>query len=118
MSAILKKQSKSPFPALHVKRRNEPVATDTVYSDTTTLDNDCKHTQIFVGNNTMFTDIYGMKTDSQFVNTLEGCIRDRGAMSQLISDSDVIRALCIGDWQSGPHHQHQNPAERRYQTVK
>ena len=72
----------------------------------------------------MFTDVYGMKTDSQFINTLEDCIRDRGAMTQLISDSaqveiskrvlDVLRALCIGDWQSEPHQQHKNPAERQY----
>ena len=56
----------------------------------------------------MFTYLYGMKTDSQFVNTLEDCICDRGAMSQLISDSvqveiskrvlDILRAMCIGDW--------------------
>jgi hypothetical protein len=49
-------------------------------------------------------------------------------MSQLISDSaqveiskrvlDVFQALCIGDWHSGPHQQHQTQAERRYQTVK
>ena len=124
MSAILKKHYKSPFPALNVTRRDEPVATDIVYSNTPAIDNGCKQAQIFVGTKTMFTDVYGMKTDSQFVNTLEDCIRDRGAMSQLISDSaqveiskrvlDVLRALCIGDWHSEPHQQHQNPAERRY----
>ena len=47
-------------------------------------------------------------TDSQFMNILEDYIRDRGAMSQLISDSAqveisklvlyILRALCIGDW--------------------
>ena len=76
----------------------------------------------------MFSDVYGMKTDSQFVNTLEDCIRERGAMSQLVSDCaqvetskrvlELIRALCISNWSSEPHQQHQNPAERRYQTVK
>ena len=49
-------------------------------------------------------------------------------MSKLISDCaqvelskrvlDVIRSLCISSWQSEPHQQHQNPAERRFQTVK
>jgi hypothetical protein len=34
MSTYLKKRYKSPYPALNVHRRNEPVATDTVYSDT------------------------------------------------------------------------------------
>jgi hypothetical protein len=35
---ILKKHYKSPFPALNVKRRDEPVATDTVFSDTPAID--------------------------------------------------------------------------------
>jgi hypothetical protein len=49
-------------------------------------------------------------------------------MSRLISDRaqaeiskrvlDILRAYMIDDWQSEPHHQHQNPAERRYQTIK
>jgi hypothetical protein len=30
----------------------------------------------------------------------------------------VTRAFCINNWQSEPHQQHQNPAERRYQTIK
>ena len=69
-----------------------------------------------------------MKTDTEFVNTLEDVIRKRGAMDKLISDSawsetskrvlDLLRAYCIDDWQSEPHHQHQNFAERRYQTTK
>ena len=49
-------------------------------------------------------------------------------MTQLVSDSakvetskrvlELIRALCISNWNSEPHQQQQNPAERRYQTVK
>ena len=49
-------------------------------------------------------------------------------MTKLISNSaqveisnkvqDVLRNLMISDWQSEPHQQHQNPAERRYQVVK
>ena len=35
-------------------------------------------------------DVYGIKTDSQFVNTLEDCICDWGVMSQLISDSTYV----------------------------
>jgi Reverse transcriptase (RNA-dependent DNA polymerase) len=69
-----------------------------------------------------------MKTDKQFVNTLEDIIRRRGAPTKLVSDSaqveisnkvhDILRSLCIDDWQSEPYQQQQNPAERRYQTVK
>ena len=128
ISTILKKHYKSPYPALNVHRRDEPVATDTVYSDTPAIDDGSKSAQFFVGTSTMFNDVYGMKTDSQFVNTLEDNIRERGAMSKLVSDCaqvelsnrvlDVLRALCISNWQSEPHQQHQNPAERRFQTVK
>ena len=39
MATMLKKHCKSPFPALNVSRRNEPVATDTVYSDTPAINN-------------------------------------------------------------------------------
>ena len=49
-------------------------------------------------------------------------------MTKLISDraqveisqkvQDILRHLIIGDWQSEPHQQHQNFAERRYQDVK
>jgi hypothetical protein len=31
---------------------------------------------------------------------------------------DILRTLIIDDWQSEPYHEHQNPAERRYQTIK
>ena len=125
---ILQKHYKSPFPALNVKRRDEPVATDTVYSDVPAIDGGETCAQIFVGTETFVTDVYGMKTEKQFVNTLEDNIRERGAMSRLLSDRaqveissrvvGILRALHIGQWQSEPHQQHQNPCERRYQTLK
>jgi hypothetical protein len=125
---ILKKHYKSPFPALNVQRRDEPVATDTVFSDTPAIDGGETCAQIFVGTETLVTDVYGMKTEKQFVNTLEDNIRERGAMSRLLSDRaqveisarvvGILRALHIGQWQSEPHQQHQNPCERRYQTLK
>jgi len=69
-----------------------------------------------------------MKTDRQFVNTLEDIIRDRGAPSRLLSNHaltirsnrvlDILRALYIGHWTSKPHRQNQNTMERRYQTAK
>ena len=38
----------------------------------------------------MFTDIYDIKTDNQFCNTLEDYIRERGAISELISRSTKV----------------------------
>ena len=118
-STVLKKHFKSPFPALNVQRRDEPVATDTVFSDTPAIDGGETCAQIYVGTDTLVTDVYGMKNEKQFVNTLEDNVRERGAMSRLLSDRaqveissrvvGVLRALHIGQWQSEPHQQHQNP---------
>ena len=124
----LRNTFKTPFPACNVLRRNEPVATDTVFSDVPAVDGGETCAQIYVGRNTLVTDVYGMKSEKQFVNTLEDNIRKRGAMDKLISDraqvevgkrcNDILRAYCIDDWQSEPGYQHQNFAERRYNTVK
>jgi hypothetical protein len=55
----------------HVKRLNEPVATDTVSSDTPAVDCGVASAQIFVGSESLVADVYGLKTDKEFVNTLE-----------------------------------------------
>jgi hypothetical protein len=124
----MRKHYKSRFPAFNVIRRSEPVATDTIYADTPAIDNGSKCAQIFVGRDTLVTDIYGMKTDKEFVHTLEDNIRIRGAMSHLVSDralaeislkvKDILRAYHINDRQSKPHHQRQNFAERHYGKIK
>ena len=74
-STMLCDTYKMPFPACNVPRCNEPVATDTVYSDVPAVDGGQMSAQIFVGCNTLVTDAYGMKTDKQFVNMLEDNIR-------------------------------------------
>ena len=128
MSDWLRNFFRSPYPAMNVHRRNEPVATDTFYSDVPAVDDGSTSAQLFFGTKSTVTDVYGMKTDKQFVNTLEDNIRERGAMDSLLSDSaqteiskkvmTVLRNLFIRCWQSEPYKQQQNPAERRFQTVK
>jgi hypothetical protein len=69
-----------------------------------------------------------MKSESQFVNTLENNICHHGAPTKLINDcaqeeisnkvKDILHALHILDWQSEPHQQHQNPCKCCYQTIK
>jgi hypothetical protein len=98
---ILKKHYKSPFPVLNVQRRDEPVATDTVYSDTPAIDRGETCAQILVGTETMVTDVYGMKTDKQFVNTLEDNIRERGAMYRLLSNRAQVEI--VKPWLSTTH---------------
>jgi len=129
MSNLLRKTFQSPNPAVNVPRRDEPVATDTIFSDVAAIDSGCRCAQLFMGTNSHVVDAYGMKhSDKEFINTLEDNIRSRGAMNKLISDraksetskkvKDILRSLFIQDWQSEPHHQHQNPVERKIQDVK
>ena len=104
-STMLKKNFKSPFLAFNVKCWHEPVATNTIYSNIPAIYDSSTSAQIFVGAETLVTDIYGMKNDKEFINTLEDNIRKRGAMDKLISDRaqveiskrvhDILKALFI-----------------------
>jgi uncharacterized protein YllA (UPF0747 family) len=99
-----------------------------VYSDVPAISNGSFAAVLFVGIDSQVTDFYGIKTDKQFVNTLEYTIIQLGAPHKLISDSaqviirnkvkDILRTLCISHCRSELHQQHQNAAERRYQTIK
>jgi len=71
MSVHLQRHFKSPFPALNINRRDKPVATDTVYADTLGIEHGHKAAQFFVGTISLISDIYGVKTDAQFLQTLQ-----------------------------------------------
>ena len=124
----MKKHLKYRNPALNIPRRHEPVATDTVFSDTPAVDSGVKQAQVFVGRATLVADAYPMNSGKQFVNTLDDNIKRRGAMDKLLSDSakteisnrvmDIVRAYHISNWHSEPYHQNQTPAEWRYRTIK
>ena len=86
-SSFLKKTYCSPFTDFNVKRISEPVATDTMRSDTSDVDDSSTCAHIFVGTKTLVTDFYRIKTDKQFVKTLEDTISKRGATGKIISDS-------------------------------
>jgi hypothetical protein len=104
------------------------VACDIVCSDVPAIYDGSTAAVSFVGVTTQVTDVYGIKNDRQFVNMLEENIIQHGAPHKLISDRgqalvsnkvvDILRTFFIKNWQSEPHQQHQNPAERRYQTIK
>ena len=103
----MKKHLKSRNPAHNVQRKHEAVAPDTVYSDTPAVDSGVKQTQLFVGKESLISDIYAMTSGNQFVNTLEDNIHRCSAMDKLISDSakteisdkvkDILRAYNISD---------------------
>jgi hypothetical protein len=104
-----------------VKQGHEPVATDTVFSDMPAVDCGVTAAQLFVGRESLVADVYGLKTDKEFVNTLEDNFRERGAMDKLISDCDkaemskhvkqILRALVMSAWYSEAYHENQNFAE-------
>jgi septum formation inhibitor MinC len=89
---------------------DEPVATDTIYSDTPAIDCGFTSAQLFVGTKTHTADVCPIKSDKQFVNTLLDNITQRGAPNKLISDraqvqiservKQVLRPLHISTWQS------------------
>jgi hypothetical protein len=119
----------SPYPALNVMQRNEPVAMDTIYAGMPAIGTGGqKMAQLFVGRISCVADIMGMHNEAQFINTLEDVICKRGAMDKLISNSaqvkisnqvkDVLRAMIIDDWQSEPNYQHQNFAEHVWKFIK
>ena len=115
----MKRHLKSRNPALNISRRHQPVATDTIFSDTPAVDSGVKQTQVFVY--TLVADAYPMKSRKQFINTPEDNVRRRGAMDKLLSDSAKtkisnkvmynLRAYHISNWHSEPYHWNQNPAE-------
>ena len=47
---------------MNVPRRHEPVATDTIFSDTPAVDSDLKQAQVFVGRDSLVADVYPMKS--------------------------------------------------------
>ena len=53
----MKRHLKSRNPALNVPRRHEAVATETVYSDTPAVDNGVKQAQLFVGKESLVSEL-------------------------------------------------------------
>ena len=124
----MKKHLKSRNPALNVPCRHDAVAPGTIYSDTPAVDSGAKQAQLFVGKESLVSDIYPMRSGKQVVNTSEDNIHRHRVMDKLISDSakneishkvkNILRAYIINDWQSEPYDQNQNPAKWRYRTIK
>ena len=82
VSTLLKKTFKSPYPACNVYPCQEPIATDTIFSDTLAIDCGCKVVQIYVGTESMVTNVFGMTTSKKFINIFQKIIRIRGAPTE------------------------------------
>ena len=51
---------------MNVPRRHEPVATDTIFSDTPAVDSGVEQAQVLVGRDSLVADVYPMKSGKQF----------------------------------------------------
>ena len=67
---------------------NKHVSTDTIYYDTPAIDGGSTYIQLFVCTKSLVLNLYGMKTDKHFFNTLEDNIRAEESISTLISNWD------------------------------
>jgi hypothetical protein len=76
VSDTLKQHWRSCFPACNVKRRNQAVATDTIFSDIQAVDCGVTCGQLFVGCQLLVADVFVLKTNKEFLNTLENNIRE------------------------------------------
>ena len=124
------KRHKAPNPALNVPRRNEPVATDTIYGPgCPAVDNGSTAAQFFVGRKSGFCAVEGLgKSDRKYPAALMNHIRRYGAMDQIVSDNaraeiskrvqHILNELQIKDWTSEPHNKNQNFAERVWRDAK
>ena len=111
----MRKHFKSRFPAFDIPKRSEEVATDTIFSDTPAIDSSVTIAQSIVGKRTLVTDVYPLKSQKQFVNTLEDTIRFGPAVTKLISDyakveiSNKVKDICgmyhSSSCNSEPYHQ-------------
>jgi hypothetical protein len=119
----------APNPVLSIPRRNEPVATDTLYGSVPAVDDGSTAAQFFIGRRSHYRSVFAMgHTDKEFSTALMDVIRKYGAMDELISDNaraqisektkDILRTFNIDDRQSEPHVGNQNFAERGWKDTK
>ena len=92
-SSVTKKSFLFPFPAFNMKLRSETVATDTVHCDTPAIENCSARAKMFVGAKNILTNVRGMNSYEQFVNSLEDNTRKRGAMEKLASESTLFEII-------------------------
>ena len=120
----MRRHFKSRFPGANVPRREETVATDTIFSDTPALDDGipghggCTMMQFFCGCTSEFLAGFPMSSETQIYKTVQDFIRYYGAPRNLFSDNakaeiatkvqDILRHYCIGHYRSEPHQQNQN----------
>ena len=123
------KRHKAPYPALNVMRRNEPVATDTIYGPAPCVRTGATAAQLFVGRKSGYIHLIPIgDSDKQFPKALYEVIRQSGAMDILISDNaaalmseqvqQLTRTLQIKFKTIEPYNKNQSFSERTWQNTK
>lgn len=118
----LQRTMASPNPILNIPRRQEDVATDSIYSNTPAIDDGSTAAQFFIGTTSKYRSLRPCgNSDGQFTETLMDEIRTMGAMNRIISDKakaqvsqtaiDIMRTFAIDDWHSETGKPQQNHAE-------
>jgi hypothetical protein len=116
----LRQHFKSRFPAANVGRLNEVVATDTYFSDTAALDvgllghGGKTMGQLFCGCQSLITDVYPMRRESNNSDTVKDFIRQNDIPNSLFSNNaksqigkaihEILHMYKIKDIQCEPHH--------------
>ena len=123
------KRTKSPNPALNIRRRNETVATDTIYGPVPAIGSGDTAAQFFVGRKSDYVDVEPCgNSDKRYPETLMNHIRKYGIMDVIHSDRakaqiservmEICRTLGIRDTQSEPYVKNQNYSERKWRDTK
>ena len=108
----LKKHFKSRNSAFNIPRRNEPVAIDTVFSDTPAINDQSAMAQFFVGKNALVCDAYGMKVISSLSTHFMTTSRPEVLwipISQMVERMIFPRKLLISSRDCSLNNMKQNP---------
>ena len=123
----LKRHFKSRIPGANVRRIHETFSTDTMFSSVPAIGG-ATCCQLFVGNTSSFTAVYGMTREGEGLGTLERFVNEWGAPDAIRRDNSKMQnsvgwkkfeqKMQIKCELTEPYNQQMNPAERRIQTAK
>ena len=123
----MRRHFKSRLAGANVNRLHETFSTDTMFASFTAIGGEtcC---QVYVGNTSTLTAVYGIIQEGEGLHTLEKFVLEWGAPDVIRRDNSKMqnsdawksyeRKMLIKSETSEPHNQQQNPAERRIQTLK
>jgi hypothetical protein len=106
LNTILRKCFKSPNPAVNIRRRDEPIATETIQSDVPAIDVGEKYAQLFIRMKSLVSHVHGMKSPAAIPNsetTLQHYSRLDRCSSLLLAPLLDVRVLRVEQHFLGGH---------------